>query len=135
MLDLVTEAVTALQAETSTYPQNVQIWMKLMAVSFLVSIVFVYSRVGARWILARNTMGRVAIGRASFISRGWENLLRLGLYCLARMGLFIDVDISCFRFPQPDFFMGLTVGYEIWPYPPAPLPALITSAPSCVAHQ
>jgi hypothetical protein len=52
MLDLVTEAVTALQAETSSYPQNVQIWMKLMGVSFLASIVFVYSRVGARWILA-----------------------------------------------------------------------------------
>jgi hypothetical protein len=52
MLDLVTQAVTALQAETSSYPQNVQIWMKLMGVSFLASIVFVYSRVGARWILA-----------------------------------------------------------------------------------
>ena len=52
MLDLVTEAVTALQAETSSYPQNVQIWMKLMGVSFLASIVFVYSRAGARWILA-----------------------------------------------------------------------------------
>ena len=52
MLDLVKEAITALQSETSSYPQNVQIWMKLMGVSFLASIVFVYSRVGARWILA-----------------------------------------------------------------------------------
>ena len=44
--------------------------------------------------LACNTMGRVAIGCASFIFSGWENLLRLGLYCLARIGLFIDVDTS-----------------------------------------
>ena len=44
--------------------------------------------------LARKAMGRVAIGRASFISMGWENLLRLALYCQARMGLFIDFDTS-----------------------------------------
>jgi hypothetical protein len=52
MFDLVTEAVAALQVETNSYPQNVQVWMKLMGVSFLASVVFVYSRVGARWILA-----------------------------------------------------------------------------------
>lgn len=52
MLDLVSEAVAALQAETASYPQNVQVWMKLMGGSFLASLVFVPSRVGARWILA-----------------------------------------------------------------------------------
>ena len=68
MLDLVREAVTALQEETTTYPQNVQIWMKLMGGSFLASIVFVRSRVGSRWILAAlvlNILGLV-IGKMVF---------------------------------------------------------------------
>jgi hypothetical protein len=68
MLDLVREAVTALQAETATYPQNVQIWMKLMGVSFLASIIFVRSRVGSRWILAAlllNILGLV-LGKMTF---------------------------------------------------------------------
>tara|TARA_R110001599_G_scaffold353408_1_gene592076 strand:- start:2737 stop:3201 length:465 start_codon:yes stop_codon:yes gene_type:complete len=68
MLDLVREAVTALQAETSTYPQNVQIWMKLMGGSFLASIVFIRSRVGSRWVLAAlilNILGLV-IGKVAF---------------------------------------------------------------------
>ena len=68
MLDLVREAVTALQEETTTYPQNVQIWMKLMGLSFLASIVFVHSRVGARWVLAAlllNILGLV-IGKMAF---------------------------------------------------------------------
>ena len=68
MLDLVREAVTALQDETATYPQNVQIWMKLMGASFLASIVFVRSRVGSRWILAAlllNILGLV-IGKMIF---------------------------------------------------------------------
>ncbi|MEE4144697.1 MAG: hypothetical protein V2I26_07845 [Halieaceae bacterium] len=63
MLDLVTEAINALQEETTTYPQNVQIWMKLMGVSFLASIVFVRSKAGARWVLAAlllNILGLVA---------------------------------------------------------------------------
>jgi hypothetical protein len=68
MLDLVREAVIALQAETATYPQNVQIWMKLMAGSFLVSIVFVRLRVGSRWILAAlllNILGLI-VGKMVF---------------------------------------------------------------------
>jgi hypothetical protein len=68
MLDLVREAVTALQAETATYPQNVQIWMKLMGGSFLASIIFVRSRVGSRWILAAlllNILGLV-LGKMTF---------------------------------------------------------------------
>ena len=68
MLDLMNDAITALQAETTTYPQNVQIWMKLMAGSFLVSIIFVYSKTGARWILAAfvlNGLGLV-IGKMLF---------------------------------------------------------------------
>ena len=68
MLDLIKEAVTALQGETATYPENVQIWMKLMAGSFLASVIFVYSRVGARWVLAAlllNILGLV-VGKMLF---------------------------------------------------------------------
>jgi hypothetical protein len=68
MLDLVGEAVTALQDETTTYPQNVQIWMKVMGGSFLTSIVFVRSRVGSRWVLAAlllNILGLV-LGKVTF---------------------------------------------------------------------
>jgi hypothetical protein len=68
MLDLVREAATALQEETTTYPQNVQIWMKLMAGSFLASIVFVRARIGSRWILAAlllNVLG-LLIGKMTF---------------------------------------------------------------------
>ncbi|MEZ5571014.1 MAG: hypothetical protein R3E64_03235 [Halioglobus sp.] len=52
MLDLVANAATALQAETASYPDAVQIWMKVMGVSFLFSIFFLFSRAGARWIFA-----------------------------------------------------------------------------------
>ena len=43
MLDLVTNTVTALQAETASYSHAVQIWMKVMGFSFLASVVFVRS--------------------------------------------------------------------------------------------
>ena len=68
MLDLITEAVSALQAETSSYSENVQIWMKVMGVSFLASLVFVYSKTAARWILAAlilNILGLV-VGKILF---------------------------------------------------------------------
>ena len=68
MLDMITNAVTALQAETASYPQAVQVWMKVMGVSFLASVVFIRSRVGARWIfaaLALNIMGLV-VGKIAF---------------------------------------------------------------------
>ena len=68
MLDLITEAVSALQAETSSYSANVQIWMKVMGVSFLASLVFVYSKTAARWILAAlilNILGLV-VGKILF---------------------------------------------------------------------
>jgi hypothetical protein len=52
MLELVSEAVHALQAETASYPQGVQLWMKVMGLSFLASVVFVYAKPGARWIFA-----------------------------------------------------------------------------------
>lgn len=52
MLDLLREALTTLQQETASYPQGVQIWMKLMGGSFLASILFVRTKTGARLILA-----------------------------------------------------------------------------------
>jgi len=68
MLDLVRESITALQGETASYPQHVQVWMKLMGISFLFSIVFAYSKIGARWILAAlllNLLG-LLIGKMAF---------------------------------------------------------------------
>lgn len=68
MLELVSQAVTALQAETANYPDGVQTWMRLMGLSFAISIAFVYSRAGARWILAAlilNILGLV-IGKMLF---------------------------------------------------------------------
>lgn len=68
MLDLITEAVSALQAETSSYSVNVQIWMKVMGLSFLGSLVFVYWKTGARWIFAAlilNVLGLV-VGKILF---------------------------------------------------------------------
>ncbi len=68
MLDLISESIIALQAETASYPQHVQIWMKLMGVSFLASIAFVYSRAGARWILTAlllNIIG-LLVGKMAF---------------------------------------------------------------------
>ena len=68
MLELFTEAVTALQSETASYPDNVQIWMKLMGMSFLASVFFVYSKAGARWILLAlvcNILGLI-IGKVVF---------------------------------------------------------------------
>ena len=57
MLDLVTNTIAALQAETALYPHAVQIWMKVMGLSFLVSLVFVRSKTGARWIFAALMLG------------------------------------------------------------------------------
>jgi len=79
MLDLITNAVTALQAETTSYPHGVQIWMKVMGVSFLASVVFVRSRTGARWIFAAlilNIMGLV-LGKIAFPS---ESRTVIGTY-------------------------------------------------------
>ena len=68
MLDLARESITALQGETASYPQGVQIWMKVMGGSFLASVLFIYSRIGARWILAAlllNLLG-LLIGKMTF---------------------------------------------------------------------
>lgn len=68
MLELITASITALQSETVHYPQGVQIWMKLMGISFMTSIVFIYSKLGARWILlalALNILGLI-IGKMIF---------------------------------------------------------------------
>ena len=72
MLDIVTNAVAALQAETASYPHAVQIWMKVMGASFLAGLVFVRSKTGARWIFAAlilNIMGLV-IGKIAFPDAG-----------------------------------------------------------------
>jgi hypothetical protein len=68
MIEHVTEAIAALQSETAHYPQSVQIWMKLMGISFMASIFFIYSKSGARWILLAlvlNILGLI-IGKIIF---------------------------------------------------------------------
>jgi hypothetical protein len=68
MLELARKAAIALQSEADTYPQGVQIWMKVMAASFFAGIFFAYSKVGARWIFAAlllNILGLV-IGKIVF---------------------------------------------------------------------
>lgn len=57
-------AFNQLQLEASTYPQGVQVWMKLMAVSFLAGVFFAYWRKGARWVLAAfaiNIVGLIGV--------------------------------------------------------------------------
>ena len=64
MIELVTDAFSALQQEASLYPGNVQIWMRVMAISLLLSVFFVWKRSGARWILAAfvvNIVGLVVV--------------------------------------------------------------------------
>lgn len=51
MLDFVREAVAANQADAAAYSEGVRLWMAVMAASFLSSIVFVFWKAGARWIL------------------------------------------------------------------------------------
>ena len=68
MIEQVTAAIAALQSETANYPQNIQIWMKLMGISFMASIVFIYSKPGARWIflaLVLNILGLI-VGKMMF---------------------------------------------------------------------
>ncbi|MFT5572246.1 MAG: hypothetical protein ACI9FR_001169 [Cryomorphaceae bacterium] len=48
MFEPVLEAINQLQLEASSYPLCTQTWMKLMAISFLTSVIFVYSKSGAR---------------------------------------------------------------------------------------
>lgn len=50
-MDLILEAWKSLQGDTLQYSQGVLIWMRMMAVSFLASLIFVYSKPPARWIL------------------------------------------------------------------------------------
>ncbi|MFT5612121.1 MAG: putative membrane protein [Arenicella sp.] len=64
MLESILEAFSQLQLEASSYSSGVQIWMKVMAFSFLGSLFFVYSKKGARWILAAfviNVVGLIVV--------------------------------------------------------------------------
>ena len=65
---MLVEAISALQAETATYPQAVQNWMMLMGASFACGIFFIRSKSGARWVLAAlvlNIAGLI-IGKITF---------------------------------------------------------------------
>ena len=51
-MDGLREAIEVLQAEASAYPDAVRIWMRVMAVSFFVGIVFTPWKRGARWVVS-----------------------------------------------------------------------------------
>lgn len=62
MLELISETINSLRAETDLYQPAVQIWMKVMGFSFLAGIFFA-KKPGARWFLAAvvlNIVGLVA---------------------------------------------------------------------------
>ncbi len=63
-MELIQEAVFSLQQESLSYSAGVQLWMKVMALSFVASVLFIYSRLGARWLLAGflvNVVGLIVI--------------------------------------------------------------------------
>lgn len=60
MFDAVINAIAALQSEAAGYPDGVQIWMRVMALSFFCGIVFLPWKSEARWIVA--VMALTAIG-------------------------------------------------------------------------
>jgi len=67
-MDVIVEAFLSLQGETTHYPQAVQVWMRVMALSFLASLLFVYPKPAARWILLAlvlNIVGLI-VGRLLF---------------------------------------------------------------------
>jgi len=62
------EAISILMDEASAYSGGVRMWMRLMAVSLFISIVFALRKSGARWVLAiavMTAMGMV-IGKIIF---------------------------------------------------------------------
>jgi hypothetical protein len=68
MLELARKAAIALQSEADTYPQGVQIWMKVMAASFFAGIFLAYSKVDIRWVFAALLLNilRLVIGKIVF---------------------------------------------------------------------
>jgi hypothetical protein len=50
-MDGLGEAIKMLQAEAAAYPQGVQIWMRVMAISFFSGVVFIPWHRGAQWVV------------------------------------------------------------------------------------
>ena len=68
MIEIITSAFSSLQLEATSYSPGVQAWMKVMALSFISSLLFVYHFSGARWILFAfvvNVLG-LLLGRILF---------------------------------------------------------------------
>ncbi len=68
MIETLVDAITALRQEGASYPQGVQLWMKIMAAFLFASVLFVYAKPASRWILAAllfNILGLV-IGKSIF---------------------------------------------------------------------
>lgn len=64
-MSAVAEALNALRAEAGTYPEAVQIWMRVMAISYFAGIVFSVHNRRALWIVgaAAFTMAGLVAGK------------------------------------------------------------------------
>ena len=51
----------ALQAEAANYPWGVQLWMRVMAASFAIGIIFAPWKNGARWIVAALAINMIGL--------------------------------------------------------------------------
>lgn len=68
MFEIVLETISTLMDEAATYPDEVRAWMRLIAFSLFISVIFVTAKSGARWVLAiavMTAMGMI-IGKMAF---------------------------------------------------------------------
>jgi hypothetical protein len=66
-MEIIQSSWNMLQAEAASYHWGVQIWMRVMATSFAIGLVFAPWRSGARWIVAAlivNLIGLISIKAA-----------------------------------------------------------------------
>lgn len=66
-MEIIQASWNMLQAEAASYHWGVQIWMRVMATSFAIGLVFAPWRSGARWIVAAmivNLIGLISIKAA-----------------------------------------------------------------------
>ena len=79
MIDLIAQAITSLQLESSSYSEGVQTWMKVMGFSFLASLLFVRNKVAARWILAALVLNILGLISGKILFPG-ESRTMIGTY-------------------------------------------------------
>jgi hypothetical protein len=116
MFESIQEAISANQAEAATYSAGVQVWMKVMAFSFVVGAVFAPWKQGARWILAAlvvNIAGLILI-RAAVPGLSREVIgtgIHLSFWTLV---LFMVWGPLARERRQPDFAGWTGRAYAVW---------------------